>query len=172
MGSTIIRGECPEDIPQITRVTEQAFCGHPHSDWTEHLIILALRRAGALSVSLVAELDSQIVGHIAFSPVRCSDASPDWYGLGPVAVAPPMQRTGIGNSLVAQGLEALRSLGAQGCVVLGDPEYYGRFGFKSRPDCLFPGLPPEYFQALSFGQHYPTGTVTYHEAFDVPAAEK
>lgn len=165
MNEMIIRPEKPDDVAAITRVTELAFRLHAHSDQTEHFIILALRKAGALTVSLVAEKAGQVVGHIGFSPVQVSDGSADWYGLGPVAVLPDLQRQGIGKSLINSGLSALRSRGASGCVVLGDPNYYERFGFKMRPECILQGVPPEYFQSLAFGPHFAVGIVTYHEAF-------
>ncbi|MCX7178247.1 MAG: N-acetyltransferase [Proteobacteria bacterium] len=151
----------------ITRINEIAFKSHPHSEQTEHFIVLALRNAGALSLSLVAERSGQLIGHVAFSPVQFSDGSARWYGLGPVAVLPELQHQGIGKALIDSGLAALRALGASGCVVLGDPAYYGRFGFKSRPNCVFEGVPAEYFQSLSFGPHSAAGTVSYHEAFGV-----
>lgn len=160
-----IRPEQPNDIPAVTQITQQAFQNHPHSHQTEHLIILALRSAGVLAISLVADQETQIVGHIAFSPVQISDGSPHWYGLGPVAVRPDLQRQGIGKALIHQGLATLRSRGAAGCVVLGEPSYYSRFGFKSLPDCILEGVPSPYFQVLSFGDYVPRGTVTYHAAF-------
>ena len=160
-----IRPECPEDMEVIARVTERAFRLHPQSSHTEQLIIQALRRAGALSVSLVAEVNGQVVGHIAFSPVHIEDGSQHWFGLGPVAVVPELQSQGIGQALVNAGLAALRARGAQGCVVLGEPEFYGRFGFRSRTECKLEGVPEEYFQSLAFGSQAATGKVIYHEAF-------
>jgi len=161
----IIRPEHPNDVAAITRVNESAFKSEPHSEQTEHFIVLALRHAGALSVSLVAERSNQVIGHVAFSPVQFSDGSASWYGLGPVAVLPEHQHQGIGKALINRGLASLRYLGAAGCVVLGDPNYYGRFGFKNRPECIFEGVPAEYFQSLTFGSHSAAGKVTYHEAF-------
>lgn len=166
MSKFIIRPEQPGDIEAITRVNTLAFEAHPHSEQTEHLIVNALRSAGALSISLVAERSNQVIGHIAFSPVQLSDGSTHWYGLGPVAVLPALQHQGIGKALIHSGLAALQALGAAGCVVLGDPNYYGRFGFKSRPDCVFEGVPAEYFQSLTFGAHSAMGAVTYHDAFN------
>lgn len=161
----IIRPEQPKDVAAITRVNELAFKSQPHSEQTEHFIVLALRSAGALSVSLIAERSNQVIGHIAFSPVQFSDGSTGWYGLGPVAVLPELQHQGIGKALINSGLASLRSSGASGCVVLGDPNYYGRFGFKNRPECIFEGVPAEYFQSLTFGPLSAVGKVTYHEAF-------
>lgn len=165
MSTFVIRPEQPEDFAAITRVNELAFKAEPHSEQTEHFIVLALRSAGALSVSLVAERSNQVIGHVALSPVQFSDGSASWYGLGPVAVLPELQHQGVGKALIKTGLASLRSLGACGCVVLGDPNYYGRFGFKNRSECIFEGVPAEYFQSLSFGPHSAVGKVTYHEAF-------
>ena len=118
---------------------------------------------------MVAEQASQVVGHVGFSPVQVSDGSPRWYGLGPVAVLPEQQGQGIGQALIERGLAALRSVGASGCVVLGEPRYYGRFGFTHRPKCFLAGASAEYFQVLPFEPLCPTGEVTYHEAFRAKA---
>jgi putative acetyltransferase len=168
MTATIIRPENPEDAAAITHAIEEAFRFHPPSNQTEHRIVLALREAGALAISLVAELDGKVVGHIAFSRVQISDGSPNWYGLAPVSVIPELQRKGIGSALIKEGLTLLRELGAAGCVVLGDPDTYQRFGFRSRPDCIYEGVPQQYFQSLSFGMHHAVGQVTYHRAFAAP----
>ncbi|MCK5769819.1 N-acetyltransferase [Algiphilus sp.] len=162
-----IRPEQAHDADAITAVIETAFRTAPHSDGTEQHIVIALRRAGALSVSLVAEVDGDVVGHVAFSPVTVSDGSAHWYGLGPVSVLPAHRNAGIGAALVEAGLAALRDRGAAGCVVLGEPGYYGRFGFECRPDCVLEGVPPEYFQCLALEGRHAAGTVTYHAAFSV-----
>jgi putative acetyltransferase len=161
----IIRPERPSDIPDIARVTRQAFLTHPHSSHTEEFIIESLRRSGALSVSLVAELDSHVVGHVAFSPVTISDGSQNWYGLGPVSVAPEFQRQGIGTALVKTGLDALRNRGAKGCVLLGEPEFYARFGFTNRAELRLEGVPQEFFLSLVFDSPPASGEVTYHASF-------
>jgi putative acetyltransferase len=88
-----------------------------------------LRRSGRLTISLVAECDNGIVGHIAFSPVTIDDI-PCGLGLAPLAVRPDRQRQGIGGALIRAGVEACRSRRARFVVVLGDPGYYGRFGFQ------------------------------------------
>lgn len=160
-----IRDEAPGDADAISGVIERAFADAPYSSHTEQAIVLALRRAGALSVSLVAIDGSEIVGHVAFSRVSISDGSAGWYGLGPVAVEPGLHGRGIGAALVREGLDRLRSLGAAGCVVLGEPAYYGRFGFRQVPGLLYPGPPPEYFLALALAGNPPQGTVAYHEGF-------
>jgi putative acetyltransferase len=162
----IIRPERPDDIEAISTITELAFRSCPYGDHTEQFIIEALRRAGALSVSLVAELDTQVAGHIAFSPVEISDGSPDWYALGPVSVVPKLQGQGIGKALANAGLAALRGLGAKGCVLVGEPGFYGRFGFRSRPELTMDGVPQEVVLSLAFGEHSPTGTIVHHAAFN------
>ena len=161
----VIRRESPSDVAAIQAVTVAAFLNAPHTDHTEHLIIEALRKDGALTISLVAELAGEVVGHVAVSPVSISDGSLGWYGLGPISVGPALQGRGIGSLLVQAALRLLREQGASGCVLLGDPAYYSRFGFKPQPGLTAPDLPPEYFQALPFGPSSPHGVVTYHEAF-------
>ncbi|MHC4517541.1 MAG: GNAT family N-acetyltransferase [Planctomycetota bacterium] len=160
-----IRLEQPDDIETISRITELAFRSNPYSQNTEQFIIEQLRRHGALSVSLVAEVDTQVVGHIAFSPVAISDGSANWYTLGPISVTPEFQGQGIGQSLVNAGLGALRTLGAEGCVLAGEPGFYGRFGFRSDPELTLDGVPQENFLSLTLGKHSATGKVTLHAAF-------
>jgi putative acetyltransferase len=161
-----IREESAPDLPAIEAVTTLAFLDAPHSSHTEQFIVNALRRAGQLQVSLVAEVDGAVIGHVAVSAVTISDGTPGWFGLGPVSVLPRQQGRGVGSRLVRQALEMLRERGAAGCAVLGEPRYYGRFGFRASPGLVLPGVPPEYFQALSFGGSLPRGTVFFHEAFN------
>jgi putative acetyltransferase len=116
-----------------------------------------LQKANALTVSLVAEAVGKIVAHIAISPVSISDRSTGWFGLDPVPVLPGYQRQGIGSRLIKQALSALKNKGASGCVVLGDPAYYGHAGFKVRPGLVLPWVPAEYFQALCFISAIPRG---------------
>ncbi len=165
----IIRYETPDDIGAISEVTASAFKTLAISQQTEPYIILALRAAGALTLSLVAELDGGVVGHIAFSPVTISDGTSDWYGLGPVSVLPEYQGRGIGSALIRKGLAMLRELGAQGCYLVGDPKYYHRFGFRVTPELVLEGVPPEVCQALPLGDRIPTGSVTLHEGFGATA---
>ena len=165
----MIRAEEAADAVAITAVIARAFAANAHSDGTEQFIVRALRDAGALTVSLVAATGGEVHGHIAFSPVSISDGSARWYGLGPLAVEPSEQETGIGSALVNAGLARLRDLGAAGCVVLGEPGYYGRFGFAQVAGLRYPGPPPEYFMARSFGGRVPSGEVAYHAAFAAEA---
>lgn len=161
----IIRRETTSDVEAITRVTIAAFKTLPISDNTEQFIIEALRSAGALTLSLVAEMDGRVVGHIAFSPVVISDGTKAWYGLGPVSVLPEYQKQGIGKSLIDAGLSSLKELGGRGCALVGDPNYYERFGFKNYPELVLEGVPQEVFLALPFDEKVPQGTVVFHEAF-------
>ena len=161
----VIRPESAQDAAVIHRVTAAAFEHAPHTSHTEQFIVDALRDAGLLAVSLVAEQQGRVVGHVALSPVTISDGTAQWLGLGPVSVLPELQRQGIGTRLVQRALELARRLGASGCVVLGDPVCYGRFGFKAEPALTLPGAPPETFQALALRDAMPSGIVAYHESF-------
>jgi putative acetyltransferase len=160
-----IRLENYGDESQIRAVTIAAFKEAAHSDGTESQIVDALRSTGALTLSLVAVLDNEIVGHVAFSPVTIDGESGNWYGLGPISVRPDQQRNSIGRTLIIVGIDRLKLLRATGCVVLGDRSYYGRFGFKSDPKLLYADIPPEYFQRLVFEGSPPTGEVRYHATF-------
>ncbi|KAB2888786.1 MAG: N-acetyltransferase [Desulfobulbaceae bacterium] len=160
-----IRNEAAADFAAITDITVAAFQTLEISCHTEQFIIEALRAASALSVSLVAEEEGRVIGHIAFSPVAISDGSSNWYGLGPVSVLPEYQRRGIGRALIEAGLLRLKAINAQGCCLVGHPEYYGRFGFKNTPGLACEGVPPEVFSALSFDGTVPQGTVTFHAGF-------
>lgn len=143
-----IRPERPGNAATIRAVNERAF-GQP----AEAALVDALRAAGALTLSLVAEEAGAVVGHIAFSPVtiHAPGGACGAVGLAPMAVLPGSQRRGVGKRLVCAGLAALREAGHGAVVVLGHPGYYPRFGFV--PAERF-GLrwehacPPEAFMAL------------------------
>ena len=164
-----IRSEQASDTTEIDALTQAAFLNAPHTSHTEHLIVGALRAANALTVSLVATEAGRIVGHVAVSPVSISSGAVHWYGLGPVSVLPEMQGLGIGSRLITAALAQLQTLSAHGCVVLGEPEYYQRFGFKVEPSLVLADVPVEYFMALGFHEDVPSGNVAYHAAFDVTA---
>jgi putative acetyltransferase len=122
----IIRPEKPEDVAAIRLVNEMAF-GQP----AEAALVDLLRQNGKATISLVAEQNGQIVGHILFSPVTIESEADAFaaIGLAPLAVLPQFQKQGVGSLLVKHGLEQCRDLGQECVVVLGHPEYYPRFGF-------------------------------------------
>lgn len=160
-----IRRETPADIDAITRVTMAAFRDHPISQQTEQFIVLALRAANALTISLVAEIAANVVGHVAFSPVTCSDGSEGWYGLGPISVLPEYQRQGIGKALINEGLSLLKELGAQGCALVGNPNYYKKYGFRNSSSLVYEGVPSEVFLIHPFTEKIPQGYLLFHEGF-------
>jgi putative acetyltransferase len=161
-----IRNETAADVLEIEGLTTAAFLDAPHTSHTEQHIVNALRDAGALTISLVADAKGTMVGHVAVSPVSISDGTSGWFGLGPLSVLPEHQRRGVGSCLMHEALRILRERGAAGCVVLGEPRYYCRFGFGADPSLALPDVPPEYFQAMSFGSSRPHGIVSYHRAFN------
>jgi putative acetyltransferase len=168
----VIRNETHDDVSTISEVTVAAFNTLAISNHTEQFIIDALRAAKALSVSLVAETDGRVIGHIAFSPVTMSDGTPNWYGLGPVSVLPELHREGIGKALINEGLSRLKGMKARGCCLVGHPEYYRKFGFRNASGLSHEGVPPEAFFALSFDGRVPQGTVAFHEGFKADGRQK
>jgi putative acetyltransferase len=131
-----IRPERPQDVEGIRTVHAAAF----PTD-VESRLVDALREAGQLCISLIAEVSDQIVGHIVLSPVTVDGRHREGLGLAPVAVLPSHQRRGIGSALIVEGLHIARELGYGFVVVLGHPEYYPRFGFRRASEL---GLGNEY----------------------------
>ena len=160
-----IRPEAAGDEDTIFSLTQSAFADMPFSDGDEQHVITRLRKAGDLTLSLVAEDGEKIVGHIAFSPVKISDGAKEWYGLGPVSVWPDLHHRGVGGALIKRGIADMRSARAQGIVLLGSNIYYPRFGFAHHPQLTYPGPPPEYFQALLLDGEMPSGEVAYAAGF-------
>lgn len=165
----LVRNEVEADEASIEAVTAAAFHAAAHTSHTEQFIVRALRKSGRLAVSLVADDAGEVIGHVAVSPVTVSDGTRGWYGLGPISVVPGRQRQGIGTLLMEHVLAELNALGATGCVVLGEPSYYSRFGFAAEPQLVLPGVPAEYFQAICFTGRVPHAEVQYHESFDATA---
>lgn len=158
-----ITPETPADLAAIAAINCQAFADQP-----EDVLVAALRAAGALELSLLATVAGRAVGHLAFTRVHIAGGVTGWYGLAPLAVLPAYQRQGIGSALVGAGLRWLRERGAAGCVVLGEPAYYSRFGFAPNPElpCALP-VPTAYFMALPLtAQGRPAkGAVSFHPLF-------
>ena len=162
-----IRNEQPQDSADISILIKSAFQNIDYSSHTEHLIVDVLRAKGELTISLVAMIDNTLVGHVAVSPVTLSNQAQAWYGLGPIAVLPEQQHLGIGSQLMHAALAALKQQHAQGCVLLGEPQYYARFGFQAVNGLWLADVPQEYFQALSFNGTFPQAEVFYSAAFSV-----
>ena len=160
-----VRPERKADLDGINETISSAFLNHPHSNHKEHLIVSDLRESLSLDVSLVADVDDEVIGHIAFSKVMINGQDLSWYGLAPVSVHPKFQNSGVGSKLIRQGLETIKELGAKGCVLLGEPQYYERFGFKANASLILDGVRPEYFLTLSFSGPLPSGKVGYNIAF-------
>ncbi|TQU73725.1 GNAT family N-acetyltransferase, partial [Xanthomonas perforans] len=117
--NVLIREATEGDAAAIELLTMVAFMRAEHSRHDEHQVIAGLRQDGALVLSLVADHDGYVVGHLAVSPVALSDDSPGWFALGPLAVGPGHQRQGLGTRLVQAALATLRERGAAGCLALG-----------------------------------------------------
>ena len=162
-----IRREREGDEAAIAQVIAEAFAGDEWSDGGEAGILARLRDDLDLEVSYVAVTPSGgPIGHVAFSRVTIDGSVGGWFGLAPLAVLPDWQRRGIGRALVEAGLEDLRRMDAAGCVVLGEPRYYRRFGFAHDPALRFAGaFMPQYFQRLVLRGDAPRGDVGYPAAF-------
>lgn len=164
----LIREENPLDIEAISAVHRAAFAGLSYSAQTEHKIVCDLRASGSLLLSLVAEENATVVGHVVFAPVRIGGRACPWVGLGPLGILPEWQGRHVGKALIEAGLERLRQSGIEGVVVLGDPEYYQRFGFFADPTLTLAGVPPRFFLALPFGTSgEPRGEVRYPASYGV-----
>lgn len=175
MDSFFIRSETPEDIPAITAVNIEAF-----GQDGEARLVRALRRDGDYipGLSLVAEHEGKIIGHILFAPVaiESEEAYVPAVALAPLSVSSEYQCRGVGSGLIEEGLQACQRLGHRIVIVVGHPGYYPRFGFTAAPvlgihapfpceDNVFMAC-PLVLGALD-GIH---GTVRYPPAFDAEGA--
>lgn len=170
----LIRNEHKNDVDRISKIQFAAFNGHPiHAGAapTEHLIVERLRAADALTLSLLAEENGEALGHIAISPTTVGDCNQGWYLLGPVGVIPNKQRQGVGSALIREVLMQLQVKRAKGIVLVGDPEYYTRFGFKNFSGLSYSGVPEQFVLGFSFSDKNPEGEIRAHEAFRSPKGE-
>lgn len=162
----LIRSEKAEDANAIHELTWVAFEPMPYSNNTEAQIVRDLRASGDLTLSLVAEEDGEIIGHIAFSPIAVGDIEDGWYGLGPISVKPERQRQGIGRALILKGLDLLRERGASGCALIGNPAVYRGAGFESDGKLTYGDLDARYVQRIIFKGTPPSGALKFSPAFD------
>lgn len=169
-----IRPEEISDHPSIRKITIEAFAQSEFGHNGEADLIERLRVASPDLLSLVAEAEGSIVGHILFSPAEIvgDSGSSDGMALGPMAVSAGLQRQGIGSRLVEDGLHRLKAAGTNWVVVLGHPEFYGRLGFepasKYGASCEFPGIPAEVFRIRWLSEDRKgsvKGVVKYHRLF-------
>lgn len=160
-----IRAEALADSADIYALTKLAFQGMPYADGDEQDVIERLRKSGALALSLVAIINSDVVGHIAFSNASLSGDTTSWFTLGPVSVLPTYQRRGIGSMLINAGLEKIEKRGALGCILTGNPDYYRRFGFKLAPDNVPENESELYFMVKTFTATVPHGIFCFDSAF-------
>ncbi|ABC64488.1 GNAT family N-acetyltransferase [Erythrobacter litoralis] len=162
-----IRPEQPGDERAIRALTDAAFRDMVHADGDEGPLVERLRADGDLTLSLVAlSADEAIVGHIAFSPVSIEHGEAPWYQLAPVSVIPLRQKTGIGSDLIEKGLSDMRGAGAKGIALVGDPDYYSRFGFTREHDLSLSDELDPFLQILVFEGEKPSGKLTLAPAFD------
>ncbi|CAH2602778.1 N-acetyltransferase [Rhodovastum atsumiense] len=159
----LIRDETMGDIPAISRVVTEALLLLAQATGTEARIVEALRAEDALVLSLVAEEAGEVIGYLAASAARIGTQE-GWGLIGPLAVLPSRHRQGIGTALMTEALRRLRAT-SRGVALVGDPAYYGRFGFRSFPGLGVVGCPPEVVQALPFDATEPRGELIHHRAF-------
>jgi putative acetyltransferase len=161
----LIRPERADDYAAIYDVTKRAFAPMPFSDGDEQELIGRFRDGGVLALSLVAEIGGHVVGQITLTPAFAADDSSGWFALGPIAVAPKNQSMKIGSKLIEAGIAWLIEQRAAGCVLVGNPAYYSRFGFKAYPALAPEGEPAEYYQILPLRVQEPNVVVDFHPLF-------
>lgn len=160
-----IREETLADHDRINKITEEAFRPMPFSNGDEQYVIGRLRASGRLILSLVATIENQVVGHVAFSPAMIEGELGGWYALGPVSVLPDYQGQGIGSALIEAGLHTLQKKQAQGCILTGNPSYYHKFGFAVASEYAPANEPKDYFMVNQFTERKPSGVFAFDSAF-------
>ncbi|EOD54466.1 GNAT family N-acetyltransferase [Aeromonas molluscorum] len=163
----MLRTERPGDMLPVYELVSAAF---GRTDEAE--LVNRLRECGAAVVTQVEEEDYEFMGHLLLSPVTINGLEGPWLGLAPVAVHPDWQGQGIGSELIREGLDTALEMDWKAVVVLGDPSYYSRFGFRPASEfglCCCYEVPSEHFMAMELqagglaGLH---GEVLYHPLFD------
>ncbi len=163
--SMTIRTERPEDNKLIANVIDKAFAGMPYADGDEAALMEKLRIHHALTLSLVAEVNGELIGQVAFSPARTSEYASGWFTLGPLAVLPAYQRQGVGSRLVEQGLAMLMQDNALGCILTGNLAYYRRFGFEPAPANAPEEKYAKHFMIKRLRGTWPKGRLDFHPVF-------
>jgi putative acetyltransferase len=166
MITPLIRDQTEVDFSAVHQLVIAAFKTLPIASGTEQFIMDELWRSDAATVALVAEDAGGIVGQAAFSKVLVGGRDVGWHGCGPVGVLPARHKQGIGSALMREGLKRLRALGSKGCVVVGDPAYYKRFGFDNTAAMREPAVPPQYFMVIRFEGEMPKGDVKFDKAYE------
>lgn len=161
----LVRPERPEDRQAIFDVTQRAFAPMPYAGGDEQLLPDRFRDANALALSLVAEKDGRVMGQITLTPATPADRSTGWYAIGPVSVEPAIQHQGVGSLLIRAAIAWMREQGGTGCVLVGNPEYYSRFGFHRFPSLTPTGEPAEFYQMLSLDGREPDVVVHFHPLY-------
>ena len=165
LSNILIRPEGPSDHDAIYHVTKRAFAPMRFSAGDEQDLVNTLRDMDALSLSMVAEQQSKVVGHVALSPVTHESGEGGWFGLGPISVEPALQRQGIGGMLIAEAKEWMKARRARGCILVGDTGYYSRHGFILSGGNAPDKEPAEYFMVLPLNNSIPAGRFSFHPAF-------
>lgn len=165
----LLKDEKKQDIEQITRIQYAAFKDHPiheiGAEPVEHRIVKRLRMADALTLSILADMEGESVGHIAISPAAIGESLHGWYLLGPVGVLPAHQRKGVGSALIDEAIRRMKTMDAKGIVLVGDPAFYKRFGFSNVPDITYEGIPGQFILSLPFTKERTKGGIIAHKAF-------
>ena len=161
----LIRPERSEDHQAIHDVTQRAFARMPYADGNEQELISRLRDAGVLALSLVADHDGHIIGQVTITPAEAADGSLGWYALGPVAVEPAFKHQGIGSAMISSAIDWMKTQVAAGCILIGNPAYYGRFGFQPFPQLAPADQPAQFFQILPLGVAEPPCIIAFHPLF-------
>lgn len=171
----IIRQEKEKDYKISETVVKRAFKNAELTDHNEHFLVFKLRQGDGFipELSLVAEVDEEIVGHIMFTKLSIKNKKNIYgsLGLAPVSVLPEHQSKGVGSSLIRKGLEIAKEIGYKSVIVLGHDKYYPKFGFK--PASIWGirapfEVPNESFMALELearGLEGVTGDVVYSKEF-------
>nr|WP_321456835.1 N-acetyltransferase [uncultured Cohaesibacter sp.] len=160
-----IRKETAADFDAIMNVTlasaKQPQVGRQNGYFT----LNALRRSGSITLSLVAEIDGTVVGHVAFCPVHVSGGEKGWYALGPISVLPECISQGIRKALIAEGIEILRSMHGKGVAIVGDRDYFMPLGFMDAPVTASRQQHITDFMVMPFEDRMPYGRFEFPEGF-------